>query len=179
MDIASSQDVLAYWFSPAQSARWFAEDDKLDADIRQHFLATYEAARSGELNEWRNAPQSLLALIIVLDQFPRNMFRGSVRAFASDAQAVALTKEGVEKGFDRCLRPAEQDFFYMPLMHSELLSDHNLLLKLGRGDNRYARHHREIIARFGRFPHRNETLRRETTAEEALYLAGPDSSSPA
>ncbi len=175
MDIASSQDVLAYWFSPAQSPRWFAKDDKLDADIRQRFRATYEAARAGELNEWRHAPHSLLALIVVLDQFPRNMFRGSARAFASDAQAVALTKEGIEKGFDRSLRPEEQDFFYMPLMHSELLSDHDLLVELGRGDNRYARHHREIIAQFGRFPHRNQTLGRETTAEEALYLAEPHS----
>jgi len=171
----SSQDVLAYWFSPEQSSRWYAQDDKFDADIRQRFLATYEAARLGELNEWRNAPQSLLALIIVLDQFPRNMFRGSPQAFAADAQAQALTKEGIEKGFDRSLHPAEQDFFYMPLMHSELFSDHDLLIKVGHGDNRYARHHREIIARFGRFPHRNETLGRETTAEEALFLARPHS----
>jgi uncharacterized protein (DUF924 family) len=174
MDIASSQDVLAYWFSPAQSSRWYATDDELDADIRQRFLATYEAARAGDLNEWRDAPDSLLALIIVLDQFPRNMFRGSARAFASDAQAVALTKEGIEKGFDQSLRPVEQDFFYMPLMHSELLSDHDLLIKLWRGDDRYPRHHREIIARFGRFPHRNRTLGRETTAEEALFLAESD-----
>jgi uncharacterized protein (DUF924 family) len=173
MDIASSQDVLAYWFSPGQSSRWYAEDDRFDADIRRRFLATYEAACAGELDEWRNAPQSSLALIIVLDQFPRNMFRGSARAFAADAQAAALAKEGIEKGFDRSLQPAEQDFFYMPLMHSELLSDHDLLIKLGRGEDRYARHHREIIASFGRFPHRNQTLRRETTAEEALYLAEP------
>jgi uncharacterized protein (DUF924 family) len=175
MDIASSQDVLEYWFSPEQSPRWYAADDKLDADIRRRFLATYEAACSGDLNEWRNTPQSLLALIIVLDQFPRNMFRGSARSFAADARAAALTKEGIEKGFDRSLRPTEQDFFYMPLMHSERLSDHDLLITLGRGEDRYARRHREIIVRFGRFPHRNETLGRETTAEEALFLAGPDS----
>jgi uncharacterized protein (DUF924 family) len=175
MDIVSPEDVLAYWFSPAQSPRWFAEDDQLDAEIRQRFRATYEAARSGELNEWRDAPHSLLALIVVLDQFPRNMFRGSARAFASDPQAVALTREGIEKGFDRPLRSEEQDFFYMPLMHSERLSDHDLLIAVGRGDNRYARHHREIIARFSRFPHRNQTLGRETTAEEALYLAEPQS----
>jgi uncharacterized protein (DUF924 family) len=175
MNIAAPQDVLAYWFSPGQSARWYARDDKLDADIRQRFFATYEAARSGELDEWRHAPHSLLALIIVLDQFPRNMFRGSARAFASDAQAVALTKEGIENGFDRSLGPEQQDFFYMPLMHSELIGDHQLLVKLGRGDNQYARHHREIIARFGRFPHRNQTLGRESTDEEARFLAEPDS----
>jgi uncharacterized protein (DUF924 family) len=175
MDIASPQEVLTYWFSPGQSARWYAQDENFDADIRERFLATYVAARAGELNEWRDRPQSLLALIIVLDQFPRNMFRGSPRAFAADAQAVALAKEGIEKSLDRSLSPEQQDFFYMPLMHSEFIGDHDLLVMLGRGDNRYARHHREIIARFGRFPHRNQTLGRETTVEEALYLAKPDS----
>jgi uncharacterized protein (DUF924 family) len=110
MDTASSQDMLAYWFAPGQSSRWYAQDDKFAADIRRRFLATYEAARLGELNEWCNAPQSLLALIIVLDQFSRNMFRGSPQAFAADAQAQDLTKEGIEKGFDRCLHPVEQDF---------------------------------------------------------------------
>jgi hypothetical protein len=93
----------------------------------------------------------LLALIILFDQFPRNMFRGSPRAFASDARAVNLTKEGIRQGFDRSLTEAQLDFFYMPLMHSEALSDHDLLLEQGHGDNRYAQEHREIIARFGRF----------------------------
>jgi uncharacterized protein (DUF924 family) len=113
---------------------------------------------------------ALLALIIVLDQFPRNMFRGSARAFATDAQAVSLTKEGIEKRFDRSFRGAGLDFFYMPLMHSESLRDQELLIELGYGDNRYAREHSETIARFGRFPHRNEVLGRKNTAEEEAYL---------
>jgi uncharacterized protein (DUF924 family) len=171
MENVSFQDVLAFWFSSAQKSRWYTKDDQFDAEIRQRFLATYEAAYAGELDEWRSTPESLLALIILLDQFPRNMFRSSPRAFASDAHAVRLTKEGIERGFHGSLREAQLDFFFMPLMHSESLSDHNLLAQLGHGRNRYARQHREIIARFGRFPHRNETLGRESTAEEASYLA--------
>jgi uncharacterized protein (DUF924 family) len=176
MEIASSRDVLAFWFSSAQSARWYAKDDDFDAEIQRRFLATYEAARSGKLDEWRDAPESLLSLIILLDQFPRNMFRDTARAFASDQQAVILTKEGIEKGFDRSFSGAQLDFFYMPLLHSESLSDQDILTERGHGDNRYARQYHEIIARFGRFPHRNETLGRENTAEEVAYLARPHSS---
>jgi uncharacterized protein (DUF924 family) len=171
MENVTFQDVLEFWFSSAQKSRWYAKDEKFDADIRQRFLATYEAAYAGELDEWRSTPESLLALIILLDQFPRNMFRGSPRAFASDAYAMRLTKEGIERGFHGSLRGAQLDFFFMPLMHSESLSDHDLLAQLGYGENRYARQHRKIIARFGRFPHRNEILGRESTAEEASYLA--------
>ena len=171
MQLASFQHVLAFWFSSAQSSRWYAKDHNLDAGIRRRFLTTHEAACSGKLDEWRSAPESLLALVVLLDQFPRNMFRGSARAFASDAQAVSLTREGIEKGFDRCLSGAQLQFFYMPLMHSESLSDQDLLIERGHGDDRYARQHHEIIARFGRFPHRNEALGRESTAEEAAYLA--------
>jgi uncharacterized protein (DUF924 family) len=113
----------------------------------------------------------LLALIIVLDQFPRNMFRGAARAFATDAQAVTLTRHGIEKGFDISFTGAELDFFYMPLMHSECLNDQALLLAKGYGDNRYAREHYETIARFGRFPYRNAILGRKNTAEEDAYLS--------
>jgi uncharacterized protein (DUF924 family) len=174
MPIASPHDVLTFWFAAGQRRRWYAQNEAFDAEIRCRFLPTYEAACSGDLDAWRDDPESLLALIIVLDQLPRNMFRGSARAFASDPQAVRFTKEGIERGFDRALRSAAQlDFFYMPLMHSEALSDHDLLCERGHGDNRYARQHREIIARFGRYPHRNAALGRASTPEEASYLAGP------
>jgi uncharacterized protein (DUF924 family) len=176
MQNVSSQDVLAFWFSSAQKCRWYARDDNFDAEIRRRFLTTYEAACAGELDEWCNTPESLLALIILLDQFPRNMFRGSPRSFASDAQAVRLTKEGIAREFHGSLEGAQLDFLFMPLMHSESLSDHDLLAQLGHGGNRYAREHREIIARFGRFPHRNETLGRESTPEEASYLLQTDAS---
>jgi uncharacterized protein (DUF924 family) len=170
MEIVDPQKVLTFWFARGRRFQWYAKDGKFDAEIRQRFLATYEAACAGQLEAWRNTPQSLLALIIVLDQFPRNMFRGSARAFATDAQAVSLTKEGIEKGFDRSFRGAELDFFYMPLMHSESLSDQELLIEVGHGGNRYARERYETIARFGRFPHRNQALGRKNTAEEDLFL---------
>jgi uncharacterized protein (DUF924 family) len=170
MKMASPRNVLTFWFSPARRSLWYAGDSGFDADIRRRFLHTYEAACAGQLDHWRKTPQSLLALIIVLDQFPRNMFRGSARAFAADPQAVSLTKEGIEQGFDRNFADAQRNFFYMPLMHSESLSDQELLIRLGFGDNRYAREHHETIVRFGRFPHRNQALGRQSTAAEAAYL---------
>jgi uncharacterized protein (DUF924 family) len=169
MPIASPEDVLAFWFAPEQEKRWYAKDAQFDAEIQSRFLATYEAAVSGKLNAWRDAPRSTLALIVVLDQFPRNMFRGSPRTFAADAQAAGVCKEGIEKGFDRDIGNDELDFFHMPLMHSESPGDHDLFLR-AHGDNEFAREHREIIARFGRYPHRNEILGRENTTEEDLYL---------
>jgi uncharacterized protein (DUF924 family) len=172
MAIVDPAQVLTFWFAPGRTSQWYVEDRNFDAEVQRRFLATYEAACTGQLHNWRNAPQSLLALIIVLDQFPRNMFRGSARAFATDAQAIALTKEGIKKGFDRGFSGAELDFFYMPLMHSESLSDQALLIELGYGGNRYAREHYETIARFGRFPRRNEVLGRKNTAEEDAYLVG-------
>lgn len=171
METASPKEVLTFWFAPGRGTLWFKTDETFDEEIRRRFLATYEAACSGQLDGWRETPQSLLALIIVLDQFPRNMFRGSARAFAADAQAVDLTREGIEKGFDRTLESAQLEFFRMPLMHSERLGDHELLIALGRGGDRYAREHCGTIARFGRFPHRNEILGRQNTAEEAAWLA--------
>ena len=174
MPIASPDDVLTFWFAAGQRRRWYAAEEAFDAEIQRRFLPTYEAACLGDLDAWRDDAKSLLALIIVLDQFPRNMFRGSARAFASDAQARRSTKEGIARGFNRAMRSGvRRDFFYMPLMHSEALEDHDLLLGCGHGDNRYAREHREIIARFGRYPHRNAALGRVSTAEEAAYLAGP------
>jgi uncharacterized protein (DUF924 family) len=176
MPVASPHDVLTFWFAPGQSDRWYAKDEALDTEIRQRFLPTYEAACSGHLDAWREHPDSLLAMIIVLDQFPRNMFRGSARAFAFDAQAARFTREGIERGFGDVLSEAQLDFFYMPLMHSESLSDHDLLRERGRDNDRYALEHREIIVRFGRYPHRNAVLGRDSTPEEASYLAGPHAS---
>jgi len=167
--IASPEEVLAFWFAPGQEERWYARDAQFDAEIRNRFLATYEAAVAGRLDSWRADPRSMLALIVVLDQFPRNMFRGSPRAFAADELAARFCKEAIEKGFDRGVGQAELDFFHMPLMHSESLGDHDLFLRV-HGDSESAREHREIIARFGRYPHRNETLGRKNTAEEELYL---------
>jgi uncharacterized protein (DUF924 family) len=164
------EDILGFWFAPGTDELWYANDPKFDAGIRDRFMQTYEAARDGRLDAWRNQARSLLALIIVFDQFPRNMFRGDARAFATDHLARSLTKEGLSRGFDRELTNAQLDFFYLPLMHSEALADHRLLVERGRGDERYAREHRAIIERFGRYPQRNAALGRENTAEEARFL---------
>jgi len=168
--IASPDSVLAFWRT-AGPDKWFEKDTAFDEDIRVRFLETYEAAAAGQLFGWEQTAEGALALTIVLDQFPRNMFRGAARAFATDAQAVTLTRHGIEKGFDISFTGAELDFFYMPLMHSECLNDQALLLAKGYGDNRYAREHYETIARFGRFPYRNAILGRKNTAEEDAYLS--------
>jgi uncharacterized protein (DUF924 family) len=169
-DYAHYQDILDFWFAPGMDELWYANDAAFDAGIHDRFMPTYEAAKDGRLDTWRNQAGSLLALIIVFDQFPRNMFRGDARAFATDPLARALTKEGIGKGFDRALRGAQLDFFYLPLMHSEALEDHYLLIRCGRGDERYTREHRATIERFGRYPQRNAALGRNNTPAEARFL---------
>jgi uncharacterized protein (DUF924 family) len=164
------EDILSIWFAPGMDDRRYADDPHFDARIRDRFMTTYRAARDGRLDPWRENARSLLALIIVLDQLPRNMFRGDAQAFATDHLALALTKEGIKKGFDREFSGAQLDFFYMPLMHSEALDDHRLLAELGYGDNTYACEHREAIERFGRYPTRNAALGRQNTPEEACFL---------
>jgi uncharacterized protein (DUF924 family) len=162
--------ILDFWLAPGMEELWYANDPTFDAGIRDRFMLTYEAARAGHLDAWRSQARSLLALIIVLDQFPRNMFRGEARAFATDHLACSLSKEGISKDFDRALGGAGLDFFYLPLMHSEALADHHLLIQRGRGDERYTREHRAIIERFGRYPQRNAALGRDNTPEEARFL---------
>ena len=172
---ANYQDILDFWFAPGMEEIWYANDFTFDTGICERFTPIYEAARDGKLDAWREQAASLLALIIVLDQFPRNMFRGEARAFATDQQARALTKEGLRKGFERKLSGAQLDFFYMPLMHSEALDDHRLLIERGRGDGHYEREHRAVIERFGRYPQRNAALGRQSTPEEARFLASAGS----
>jgi uncharacterized protein (DUF924 family) len=167
---AKYQDILDFWFAPGMEELWYANDPTFDARIRDRFMRAYEAARDGKLDAWCQQAPTLLALIIVLDQFPRNMFRGEARAFATDHLALSLTKEGIGKDFDRALRGAQLDFFYMPLMHSEVLDDHRLLLQRGRDDDQYAREHRALIERFGRYPQRNAALGRDNSPEEARFL---------
>jgi uncharacterized protein (DUF924 family) len=169
--LASFECVLDFWFSVSSPSVWYRQDDRFDDLIRDRFLFTYQAAADDLLNAWRALPSSMLALIIVLDQFPRNMFRNDSRSFATDHKALGLVREGLTKRFDRELESAQLDFFLMPLMHSEKLDDHLLLVSLGRGDEKYAREHRETIKRFGRFPKRNAVLGRRNTADEEAYLA--------
>ena len=172
--LATPAQVLDFWFG-AGPEKWFSKDDAFDAAIVDRFLPTYEAAAAGRLTDWEATPESALALLIVLDQFPRNMFRGSPRSFAADALALAVAKRAVARGFDRKLELPKRNFFYLPFEHSENLEDQERGVALSRqyaDENtlKYAELHADIIRRFGRFPHRNAILGRSTTPEERAFL---------
>jgi uncharacterized protein (DUF924 family) len=175
-DVKSASDVLAFW-RDAGPDKWFSKSDDFDRAIRDNFLPTYEAAAAGRLHDWEQTPEGALALVIVLDQFPRNMFRDSPRAFAADPLALDTAKRVIAKGFDQTVDPELRAFFYLPLMHSEELHDQercvDLCRALGNEDNlKYAELHADIIRRFGRFPHRNPVLGRDTTPDEKAFLDG-------
>ena len=174
--------VLDFWFDPESEPLWFKKDAAFDAAIRERFVGDYERAAAGALDAWKDTADGALALVIALDQFPRNLFRGSARAFATDAKAVAVAGRAIDRGFDRRLEVVRRKFLYLPFTHSESLADQRrgvTLFEAAGTDSKtlkFARRHLEIVARFGRFPHRNQDLGRETTADEAAFLAGPDSS---
>jgi len=172
--IASSSEVLTFW-RDAGPDRWFKKDDAFDLEIRRRFVDTYEAAAAGALGAWEAAPEGALALVIVLDQFPRNMFRGTARAFAADVLARAVADRALTRGFDRRVILTDRQFFYLPFEHSEMLADQERCCELFRatGDAelvKWAELHADIIRRFGRFPHRNAALGRATTPEERAFL---------
>jgi uncharacterized protein (DUF924 family) len=189
---ASWTEVLEFWFGAADSpefgrprAAWFVKSDAFDALIRDRFLATHEAAAAGALDGWGERPFGALALAVVLDQFPRNMFRGTPRAFATDERALALARAAVDRGFDQALLPVQRWFAYLPFEHAEDLAQQRESLRLferlasdaaGAGTFAYAMRHYAVIERFGRFPHRNAILGRESTPEELAFLAQPGSS---
>ena len=169
------QDVLAFWRA-AGPDKWFKKDEAFDAEIRTRFLATYEAAAAGAL-AWDETAEGALALLIVLDQFPRNMFRGSARAFAADPLARKIAAQAIERGLDQKVAVAERSFFYLPFEHSETLADQERCVALNRASGdadalKWAELHADIIRRFGRFPHRNAVLGRVTTPEEQAFLDG-------
>ena len=167
-------DVLAFWRA-AGPDKWFAKDDAFDAEIAARFGALWRAAANNELASWETTPEGALALVIVLDQFPRNMFRGQARTYETDAVARAVADRALERGSDRMVPQLERQFFYLPLMHSEILADQERCLLLARalGDDevtKYAEIHTDIVRRFGRFPHRNSMLGRATTPDEQAFL---------
>ncbi len=173
------EDVLSFWF--ADPARWWRKDPAFDDEIRSRFAGLHAAVVRGEHEAWRDTPRGALAYVIVLDQFSRNMFRDSARMFAGDAQALSAARATVDRGDDHALTSDERLFLYMPFMHSEELADQDrcmtLLEALGRSfELDYARRHRDIVARFGRFPHRNQLLGRTPTPEELEFLKQPGSS---
>ena len=174
--IATPAEVLSYWWT-AGPAKWFGKDDAFDTELRARFLPTYEAAAAGRLSDWETTAEGALALLVVLDQFSRNMFRRDPRAYAADAVARSIATRAIERGFDRQYPVLERRFFYMPFMHSEDMADQERCLALIRasGDEEglpFAEDHADIIRRFGRFPHRNSVLGRATTREEQAFLDG-------
>ncbi|MCG6122531.1 MAG: DUF924 domain-containing protein [Microvirga sp.] len=175
--ITGREEIIAFW-EDAGPAKWFTRDEAFDAEIHRRFLATYEAAVAGELAAWTETAHGALALLIVLDQFPRNMFRGDKRTYAADDIALAVAEQAIESGFHEAIAPPLSRFFILPLTHAEDLAaqDRAVALNEAAGDDgaKWARHHRDIVARFGRFPHRNAVLGRETTPEEAAFLAESD-----
>jgi uncharacterized protein (DUF924 family) len=188
-DTEHIEEILDYWLGgdiQQKSRMWFTRDEAVDADIRARFGALYQRAAAGEFDYWADMPRGRLALIILLDQFSRNLHRDSPAAFASDRKAQELCVEGIDRGDDRQLSALERWFFYMPLQHAEDLDLQERSVRafedlaadaapehatLVQGGLDYARRHRDVIARFGRFPHRNEVLGRDSTAEEREHLA--------
>ena len=178
---ANPNDVIDFWFDERVKPLWFKKKEEFDRKIKERFIDIYRLAKTGALDGWRNNASDTLALIIVLDQFPRNMFRDTAQAFATDGQAAELTKYAVDRNYQNSLTEEQQTFLYMPLMHSEDKQDQNrcveLFAKLGREDNlKFAIKHQKIIDCFGRFPHRNQILGRKSTQTEQEFLTQPGSS---
>ena len=171
--LATADDVLAFW-RDAGPSRWYRKDAAFDQAFRDRFLATHEAAARGELDAWLATPEGALALCILLDQFPRNAFRGSPRMFATDAKAREVARSALAKQFDRQVDGELRQFFIMPFMHSEERADQELCVRLAKDlptdTLRHAVEHRDIIEMFGRFPHRNAVLGREMSVEEQRFL---------
>lgn len=192
MAVAAPQSILTFWFGSAEpaasvakdiSARWFKKDAGFDSEIRTRFGDTTEAALDGDLEDWLQDAIGRRAYVLALDQFTRNLFRGNRRAYAGDERALAAAATGIAGGQDRDMGTPQAAFLYMPYMHSEDLHHQNASVALfealaahreGADENlRFARAHRDVILRFGRFPHRNDEMGRASTTEEAEYLAQP------
>jgi uncharacterized protein (DUF924 family) len=165
--------VVDFW-TEAGPARWFKKDAAFDDEFRVRFAAEHDAAASGALDDWARTGEGALALMILLDQYPRNSFRGTARMFATDEKALSIAKQAVAQGHDLSVDPALRSFIYLPFMHSEQLAEQNRALELyaplGSESQRFAVMHQDIIARFGRFPHRNALLGRTTSADEQAFL---------
>jgi len=170
--MSTPADILAFWREAGRD-RWYRKDDAFDDEVRRRYLELWRAAAAGELSSWEASDDGALALVIVLDQFPRNMFRGEAQAFSSDAAAREVAHRAIVRGADARIEPVLQEFIYMPFMHSEHLVDQLRCVELFRDSEeniKYAREHADIIRRFGRFPHRNHILGRTTTPEEKTFL---------
>lgn len=175
------QTLLNFWFGEIRPAQWFRKDPDFDRLLERRFGELQRAACACELHHWRATAQGRLAEILLLDQISRNLYRDTARAYAADAQALTLAQEAVAAGADLALAPEQRSFLYMPYMHSESRYIHSLALELFRGDGlaeslKHERRHKAIIDRFGRYPHRNAILGRDSSAEELEFLTQPGSS---
>lgn len=173
-------DVIKFWFEETKPQQWFQVSEEFDALITQRFAEAYDKAAAGIFDDWKNDSDGVLALCILLDQMPRNMFRGTPKAFETDNKALVIAKYAISKGLDQVLSPTKRRFVYLPFEHSEHINDQRrsveLFEKIKNDDPlgyEYAVKHLEVIEEYGRFPHRNKILGRENTAEEEAYLAQP------
>ena len=182
-----SDEILNFWFEENGTDQWFGKEKSFDEEIRVRFYELMQRAREGKLKSWSGEPKTCLALIILIDQFSRNLFRNSPLSWSSDSYALALSKQAIENNYDKNMNHSEKAFLYLPLMHSEVLEDQDLCVALVEktlvSGNEFniknyesALRHQYIIARFGRFPHRNEVLGRISTQEELDFLQEPNSS---
>jgi len=177
----NAENVLHFWFEELEPSQHWIKDAMLDEDITRRFGALHTQAHAGELATWRNSPEGRLAEIIVLDQFSRNIYRDEPQSFASDPLARQLALEAIQQGDDKALSVDKRAFVYMPLMHSESVDDHKIALEVFdqpglENSLDFEKRHFKIIERFGRYPHRNELLGRQSTAEETEFLTQPYSS---
>ena len=183
MSLPVPSAVLDFWFAPGMEKCWFNSKPELDVEIAARFEPVWRAARDGQLAPWECSADGALALVIVLDQFPLNMFRNKPDSFSTEAASRQVADRAIVRGFDAQLAAPRLPFLYLPFMHSEKLADQLRSIRLfeqaGLTDNlRFARHHRDIVARFGRFPHRNAILGRQSTAEEIAWLDSPQGFNP-
>lgn len=176
--MSSPEEVLSFWLDEVEPKAWYIHDAKLDQQIKDRFLTTWQGAMEGRYALWLTYPSGSLAYIILLDQFSRNMFRDSGKAFSSDKVALAAAKQAIGRGWDLKIAEPARQFFYLPLMHSENLCDQDRCVRLmkermpqaGESNLLHARVHREVIRQFGRFPYRNDALERRFTEAEARYI---------
>jgi uncharacterized protein (DUF924 family) len=188
MPVRTPSDVLEFWFSEQSRALWFEKNAAFDEAIRGRFEDTVRAAAAGELEHWERTAPGALALVIVLDQFPRNLYRGSARAFAADPRAREVADRAISRRLDQDIPLVQRHFFFLPFEHSESTGDQERSIALFQAwaeahdgpardqaleQMRYVHRHAEIVARFGRFPHRNEALGRESTEAEIAFLREP------
>jgi uncharacterized protein (DUF924 family) len=178
MSEITADDILQFWFEDIEHSSWFRKDVEFDRELKQLFGGLLTQAKNNEMDDWATTSRGRLALIIVLDQFSRNIYRDSAVAFEADPKALQLTTDGIQQGLDQDLTLEQRSFFYLPLRHAEDLAMQELGLEktrelnaAGYGSDKYALNHLELIQRFGRFPHRNHLLGRENTSEEERYLS--------